>query len=1067
MRPRLVTRYCLLRLLFLLHAESTLSSVNLWPPQAIFELPLEQTSAAAIFLRNSIAFTLNDQTEAAFRALQGALRLAPRSPEVHFHMSHAICSRGDQGAARFHMKQALLLSGEENKTGAGGGAEESVYLTEMREREAADAPCSPLPLLFPTSTVVEDVEGEDESGEGGRVLSRVYLLDREDGEGTMIVKQTSDRSSLREAFVLRELMFASPRDQSGVPLPFPIVFGDKQAAGWSACALQNFEGRTLLQAIEEDPELFKEDGMAFDVIDKLLVGLGQLQAAGVTHRRLTGENVMLVAGDVPAIVNFDMAVARGMPFEAPPLPPSLQQMYAGVDGEDLPQESDVFALALTLEQTMPPMRTTFAPVLEVMKKKWRPERITHIQSLRLLLGSFIENRTDLVEFRSKLLRCRGDYEQQARQFPGNGVPPNNLGSVYFDSQMLKDALALFLAAVPLTLPFKSGAKSNIAAVRKMMCHWDHYEEDARHVIDTINEGGEEVHSIRNLYALALNLSMHQHVAISSAGAHHSYKRGLKEWRLLRPSLSLPSSRPHMVLAYVSSDLLTGHAVAGSMRRVMELHDHRRFQVWVYGVKVDQAAAALADPRRAGLGPAQFVDASRAEQSELAQWINDAGTHVLIDCNGQTGRESLPAFSMRPAAIQVHYLGFPSTIGATYIDHIIGDKTVSPPEMVGFYTEKLLLLPHTFQVTSHKFRQSHPWPDGRRSPLPPLQEIGRVEGEEELRRYHGFNERGPLLCNWNQHFKLDPEFFAVWVRILMQVPNSTLVMLKYPEESEPHLRYAARKLGLTGERLIFLPKASLTEHLMRTSFCDLFLDNREYNSGTTCTDSLWAGVPTISMPRMKHASRHAVSMLQAVGGNAQLLQARNLEEYESMSVLLLRKVRWWERVHEAIVSSRNVSVLWDPSVWVRDVERALMVAWEWHVAAVEEDPEPSSSEDAPPSLDSAPLVPQPPSYRTDKSIRWCESQHKSMGGGPWKCQRHYGHVVVANVGGEEQAGSARKQVKAQVSPRDAAGQASHSPALSRREEASKGQGKGGKQTTTRGAEMKAEEVERATAWMPFS
>ncbi|EKX42713.1 hypothetical protein GUITHDRAFT_141110 [Guillardia theta CCMP2712] len=870
------------------------------------------------------------------------------------------------------MKQALLLSGEENKTGAGGGAEESVYLTEMREREAADAPCSPLPLLFPTSTVVEDVEGEDESGEGGRVLSRVYLLDREDGEGTMIVKQTSDRSSLREAFVLRELMFASPRDQSGVPLPFPIVFGDKQAAGWSACALQNFEGRTLLQAIEEDPELFKEDGMAFDVIDKLLVGLGQLQAAGVTHRRLTGENVMLVAGDVPAIVNFDMAVARGMPFEAPPLPPSLQQMYAGVDGEDLPQESDVFALALTLEQTMPPMRTTFAPVLEVMKKKWRPERITHIQSLRLLLGSFIENRTDLVEF-------RGDYEQQARQFPGNGVPPNNLGSVYFDSQMLKDALALFLAAVPLTLPFKSGAKSNIAAVRKMMCHWDHYEEDARHVIDTINEGGEEVHSIRNLYALALNLSMHQHVAISSAGAHHSYKRGLKEWRLLRPSLSLPSSRPHMVLAYVSSDLLTGHAVAGSMRRVMELHDHRRFQVllvvllvlvvlvvvvvlvvllvllvllvWVYGVKVDQAAAALADPRRAGLGPAQFVDASRAEQSELAQWINDAG---------------------------------------------------------------------------------------------------------------------PLLCNWNQHFKLDPEFFAVWVRILMQVPNSTLVMLKYPEESEPHLRYAARKqqLGLTGERLIFLPKASLTEHLMRTSFCDLFLDNREYNSGTTCTDSLWAGVPTISMPRMKHA---------AVGGNAQLLQARNLEEYESMSVLLLRKVRWWERVHEAIVSSRNVSVLWDPSVWVRDVERALMVAWEWHVAAVEEDPEPSSSEDAPPSLDSAPLVPQPPSYRTDKSIRRSELRLEQVvrvaaqehGRGPWKCQRHYGHVVVANVGGEEQAGSARKQVKAQVSPRDAAGQASHSPALSRREEASKGQGKGGKQTTTRGAEMKAEEVERATAWMPFS
>ena len=204
-----------------------------------------------------------------------------------------------------------------------------------------------------------------------------------------------------------------------------------------------------------------------------------------------------------------------------------------------------------------------------------------------------------------------------------------------------------------------------------------------------------------------------------------------------------------------------------MREVPRLRDEKRFKVFVYIVKHDQVVAA-ADKDRSGLADAVLVDAHAAEMSELAKWINDAGTHVVVDCNGQvrrkkspmslqkepdvsaksarclrkkcpmspqkepdgspgqglcvfdtkrladtcapqTGRESLPALAMRPAALHVHYLGFPSTIGATYIDNIIGDATVSPPELVGFYTEKLLMLSTTFQVTSHKTRQAHPAP----------------------------------------------------------------------------------------------------------------------------------------------------------------------------------------------------------------------------------------------------------------------------------------------------------------------------------------------------------------------
>ena len=97
----------------------------------------------------------------------------------------------------------------------------------------------------------------------------------------------------------------------------------------------------------------------------------------------------------------------------------------------------------------------------------------------------------------------------------------------------------------------------------MMCHWGYYWEDARAIIDIIDAGGEEVRSIRNLYALALNLTMSQHVAISSAGATYSYTRARKEWLQLVPALfSVASKDTRMVLAYLSSDLLTGCVCVG-------------------------------------------------------------------------------------------------------------------------------------------------------------------------------------------------------------------------------------------------------------------------------------------------------------------------------------------------------------------------------------------------------------------------------------------------------------------------------------------------------------------------
>ncbi len=437
---------------------------------------------------------------------------------------------------------------------------------------------------------------DEGAGEDEVVHTRVYFLDRLDGEGSMIVKQSSDLAAAREAFVLLELSYSAGVNDDGAPPCFPTVFGSLVSRRWSACALSNFEGAVpLADRIAEEPSVFNETGVAFDILDRLLIIVQQMQGAGVTHRGLLAtSSVVLLSGDIPAVVGFEHAVAKGMAFPMPALPPHISEIYtklsepcggvgggggeewggaaraskrveiggglewveslrreqeSPVDGEVLPGESDIYALGRLLCEALPVAALKFRPVLEVMMERWRPERITHVQSLRLLLGSMIEQRADLIQFSTKILTGRSNYFDQKVAFPGNGVPHNNLGSVYFDQQLLNDALALFRVALPLALPFKSGVRSNIAAVRKMMCHWEYYWEDAQAIVDIIDAGGEEVRSIRNLYALALNLTMSQHVAISAAGAEYSYGRARKEWLTVEATILSPKDS-RMVLAYL-------------------------------------------------------------------------------------------------------------------------------------------------------------------------------------------------------------------------------------------------------------------------------------------------------------------------------------------------------------------------------------------------------------------------------------------------------------------------------------------------------------------------------------
>jgi predicted O-linked N-acetylglucosamine transferase (SPINDLY family) len=277
---------------------------------------------------------------------------------------------------------------------------------------------------------------------------------------------------------------------------------------------------------------------------------------------------------------------------------------------------------------------------------------------------------------------------------------------------------------------------------------------------------------------------------------------------------------------------------------------------------------------------------------------------------------MATMALEPAPIQLHYLGYPCTSGSTFVHYLVADAVVTPPELTQYYSEKIVFFPETFQVCSHK--QEHPRTPESQNLHPQYPWADKPMNEMPL--------TGPILCNSNQMFKLHPELFEVWLRILQKSPNATLMLVLSPKEAEKHVRKRLRKMKIPSYRVQFMPKLDLWRHLRRLAACDVFLDNTEYNSGTTAGDVFWAEVPIVSYPGEKHSARHVASMAKAMGVIG-ALTPRSVRDYEKLVLNLINKPEITAQIKRRIEATRPVSPLFDTQRWVMHWEMGLRGLWE--------------------------------------------------------------------------------------------------------------------------------------------
>ncbi|MEM7394009.1 MAG: tetratricopeptide repeat protein, partial [Verrucomicrobiota bacterium] len=242
---------------------------------------------------------------------------------------------------------------------------------------------------------------------------------------------------------------------------------------------------------------------------------------------------------------------------------------------------------------------------------------------------------------------------------------------------------------------------------------------------------------------------------------------------LRPSTRegrpIPIDR-RMRIGYLSCDLYD-HPTAHLMLGLFRLHDRQNFSVHVYSYGPDDRSRYRRSIER---DSEHFIEIGELDIEEAARVIRNDEIDLLIDLKGHTRNNRLEICALRPAPIQLTYLGFPGTSGADFFDYMLADPVVVPEEHATYYTEHIVYLPHCYQVNDH----------GQRiDPNPPR------------RADHGLDENAFVFCNFNETRKIDTLIFRTWMRILRRSPGSLLWLYRSNTTAPRHLRREAERQGV--------------------------------------------------------------------------------------------------------------------------------------------------------------------------------------------------------------------------------------------------------------------------------
>ncbi len=360
----------------------------------------------------------------------------------------------------------------------------------------------------------------------------------------------------------------------------------------------------------------------------------------------------------------------------------------------------------------------------------------------------------------------------------------------------------------------------------------------------------------------------------------------------RPGCRSAAERTRLRIAYLSFNF-RDHPTAFLSHRLLATHDRQVVEVLAYALNASDGSARR---RQIEAAVDRFVDCSEMTPAQAAQAIFDDGVDVLIGLGGHAEGPVIDVAMFRPAPVIVNYLAFLGTIGSQgAFDYHIADPVMTPMSQQPWFDEALVHI--SPGVLSYDDA----------APMDPV----------PTRRLAGLPEEALILCGFNNSYKIEPETFAVWCRILRALPEACLWLYIVRQDQIFWLKAAAAAHGVAPERLIFAECLPSPAHLARFSLADIYLDTFVYNGHTTMLDALYSGVPAISLLGAQTVSRVGASFLHALGMQAWV--ASTPEQYVSLALKLARDPLARRALRQQLLEARGKRLPFDICARARELE----------------------------------------------------------------------------------------------------------------------------------------------------
>jgi predicted O-linked N-acetylglucosamine transferase (SPINDLY family) len=441
---------------------------------------------------------------------------------------------------------------------------------------------------------------------------------------------------------------------------------------------------------------------------------------------------------------------------------------------------------------------------------------------------------------------------------------------------------------------------NIIHTKMHLCIWDNYSSNLTELKAEINDGFKRIEAF-SFMALVDDPKLQEGVSVIYSNDRFPINNAL-------PKLINYQKRTKIRIGYFSGDFRE-HPVSTLTAHLYETHNREQFEIHAFSYGPDTNDAMNL---RIKSGVDHFHDVQTMSHKDIALLARSLEIDIAVDLGGYTVGGKTDVFAMSAAPIQLSYIGFLGTMGAPYYDYLLADEITIPKENQQYYSEKIAYLP-SYQVN-----------DSTESPP----EIFFT------RKDIGLPEAGFVFCCFNNTYKITPETFDSWMRILKSVEDSVLLIYVDIEAARQNLINLATKKGLDPSRLIFAKHVERDQYLARYRVVDLFLDTLPYNAATTASDALRMGLPVLTLRGNSFASRMAASVISAI--NLPELITDTREEYESLAIELATNAKKFKVIKDKLKENLLTAPLYDTAKFTENLESVYKVMYQRYHDGLEPD-----------------------------------------------------------------------------------------------------------------------------------